>query len=498
MPPFDPWAIPPLIAATCTMVTMLAALFRGGAPPGRLVFVLLAAGVIVELLWLAGFYAGLDPETMDLLSRAASFFAVALIPLLVAFSCRFGQHLSPYARQRLVPIGLSVAAFLGLWFWGAGRNAIELMEIPQGRDILLGLEPGPSRATAVGLLLAGCFGAVRLRSVVEAARVAGVGGLARSGLAPMLGYFLLVLAMSQILLYGAFSLRILAFGSLALVPVMAGLFPVFAFRSDPSPVLPASAKLQSSSLLLLALGLFMVGLAALGEVLHQFFPQQGLFWFRWGSTSLGLLFAGLAVVPGVRRLLTRAFDRGLYASRWDFRREWRKINNLLETVDTPSQLVTQLHHYLADAFGPTGVALWLRRGDASGTLQPVLLDGMTLPLLGPGNPIHRSLREAAGMIEFQSRPRRLEDLPPLVENLDLIDAKGFRVFIQLRTRGQDLGVLALAPAPGFQLDADHRALLENVVGQLVPHVALWCPGVRSSGAGQWETGDAVRDHGHTR
>lgn len=484
----ESWAVAPMIAGGVTLATAAVSVARTGAPPGRFVLALLALAISAELIWLVGFHSSLGAQTMGVLSRLAWVGSISLVPLLTLFAVRFGQHLSPHARGRIGPVLAAGGAALILYIWGGGRPGIEVLTV-QGTDVLLGLAPGAARATAVALLLAACFGVLRMRAVLEAARVAGVESLARAVFAPLLGFLLLVLMMSQILLYGAFSLRILAFGSLALVPVMLAMWPTLLRRSRPAPVLPASSRLTASTLVLLMLGLFMVGLAALGQVVHQFFPQQGLFWFRWGSTSLALGFAALSVMPVVRRPFVRHFDRSLYANRWDFRLEWGRANRVFEGARTPEELAARTRTFLKDVFGTTEVGLWLREPD-SDRFTPADPKSR-LPVIESDNPIHRAIQEESGVLEFHPRPRRLEELPTLVHNLELIDTEGFRIFAHLRCAGCDLGLLALSPVSGFHFDAEHRALLSNLTGQLCS--LLWL--MRGENAKEPPSGpEPLREH----
>lgn len=464
----DLWVIAPVTAALCTLGSGLAAVSRSGAPPGRTVYFALSLAIAAELVWLAAFHAQLQGTPMLSLSAIASMSSVGLCPLLVAFGVRFGQRLG-HSVGGLAPLLLSVLIGLVLLYWGANGRGIEILESESGEP-LIGLTPGASRATAMALLLAGCFGVVRFQALMEAARRAGVESLSRAALGPLLGYVILVLVTSQFLLYGLCSTRLLAVGSLALVPVSLSLIPVFGRNVTPPPVLPSSSRLVGSTLLLLVLGLFLVGLAAFGEVIDQFFPSRNLLWYRWGGTVLVIIIAALSVVPSVRRPLSEYFDRNLYPHRWDFRKEWARANAALGPVESRSVLLSRIRGFLEETLGPTGVGLWVRArgGDR---MEAVEETGLALPPLDPDNPLRRALDQGGPLLQFDHRARRLEDLPPIVENLDLIEGKGFRIFLSIRANREELGVLGIAPASMPRLDADHKHLLQNFASQLA-HV-LW-------------------------
>jgi cadmium resistance protein CadD (predicted permease) len=460
---FDFWVVAPLSAAAATTFTALAALVRRGLPSGRVTLFLLLLSVTLPLLWLAGLEAGYEGIFGGKLETAVVTSVVALPTLLLAFSVRFGQRATHFVRGGLVPLTISAVASISLAIWQARSTGLGVIGLDDG-EILLALAPGPSRAAAVALLLAGCYGVVRLQAVLEASRRAGLVNLARATVGPLFGSVALVLTTSQLLLYGALPFRLLAFGALALIPISITLTPLLLQKQDADPLLPESATLQTSSLLLLGLGLFLTALAAGGEMIHQFLPDQGRLWFRWGGAIILVSFAVLSVLPMIRRPLSEYFDRSLYANRWDFRGEWGRVNDVMAPTGSLEETLGRLREYLEGIFGPIGLVLWMDEGEAD--WRPVTAGASDLPALARNNPLRHVDIENEQVIECKIENSRLHELPLIVENIDLVETLGFRVFLPLVRHGTQFALIGVALPHGNRLDSDHRALLRNVTGQL--------------------------------
>ena len=460
---FDFWVIAPFSAAVATSLTALAAIVRRGLPTGRIPLFLLLVSVTLPLLWLAGLEAGYDGVFGGKLEKAVFASVVALPTLLLAFSVRFGQRATHFIRSGLVPLAVSAIASIALVIWQTRYSGLGVIGLDDG-EVLLALAPGPSRATAVVLLLVGCYAVVRLQAVLEASRRAGLDNLSRATVGPLFGSIALVLTTSQLLLYGALPFRLLAFGALALIPICLTLIPLLLQKQDADPILPESASLQTSSLLLLGLGLFLTALAAGGEMIHQFLPDKGRLWFRWGGAIILVSFAVLGVLPMIRRPLSEYFDRSLYAHRWDFRGEWGRVNEVMSPSGSLEETLARLREYLEGIFGPIGLALWMDQGDDD--WRPLTAGAADLPGLTQSNPLRHLDIENQQIIECKMESSRLHELPLVVENMDLVDTLGFRVFLPLVQHGAQYAVLGVALPPGHRLDSDHRALLRNVTGQL--------------------------------
>lgn len=458
------WAWTARVAATVAGLTALAACWPG-PPPGRWLLAALLACLSTGLFWVAAMQAGAAPDWLGSLVWRTS---VVLSPLTIAVAARFGQPVAMLARGGIVPLALSTIVAAALLAWGAGAGSGVLVFRSDGHDPVLRLISGPGRAGAVSILLSSCYAVVRLHSVHSAARRAGLGALARGCIAVSGGCALLFLASSQILLYGALPLELLCFGSLAIVPLCVLGAPALTHGHGPKPVLPASAQLQSSIFLVLALGLFLIALAAIGLFVHEVMPEQGVLLFRWGAVAVMLLLLGLLSIPGVRRPIAALVDRDLGPAGWDFRREWARANEVLTDSTSIDDLANRLRAHLDSLLGAQRVFLWW--GGEDGSLDPHPQNDALTPM-HTENPLRPKLQEVGGILEVSYPARHLEEIPIIVENREAIETLGLRIFVSLSCRGSE-GVLAIAPPVGFVLDADQRALLSNIGGTVAAYARL--------------------------
>lgn len=454
----------PLVGAVVCLATLLATASTG-LPVGRRAYGLSLLSTAVLLLWLAGFLGEARWVGSALLEFAVLGALLVLGPALVLVAARLGQPARRGRSEGTTALILAIAASIGLGVWiGAGTESS--LRTRDDGALVLALAPGPARAAAVALLLAGCYAIGRFQATLEAARRAGIDSLGRALVGPLFATVALVLTTSQLLLYGALPLELVAIGSLVVVPTTLVTWPVLVGPQRALAALPETARTPTSGLLLLGLGLFLVSLAALGQVVHQFFPERGLLWFRYGGTAMLLAFAVLSLVPSVRGPLSEYFDRSLYAQRWDFRHEWHRANRTCAPAPSAAVLVQRVREYLDEIVGPTAVALWIPQ-PGGGAWRAVTSGSVDLEPLGPENPLRSVAALESEVLEFVvERPHRFGDLPTVVENLSLMEERGFRIFIGLRRGEECFSVLGLAPPHGFRLDREHRVLLRNFAGQL--------------------------------
>lgn len=465
---WSPAVLAPLCGALVCLATLLATVGTG-PPLGRRAYGVLLLSTATLLLWLAAFLGESAWVGTPAFQGAAVGALLLFAPALVLVAARFGQPAARGRSEGFMALALAIAASTGVGLWiGAGTESSL-----HSRDgaLVLALAPGPARAAAVTLLLAGCYAIGRFQAALEASRRAGIDALGRALVGPLFATVALVLTTSQLLLYGALPLELVAIGSLVVVPTTLVTWPVLLGPQRSLAALPETARTPTSGLLLLGLGLFLVSLAALGQVVHQFFPERGLLWFRYGGTAMLLAFALFALLPSVRGPLSEYFDRSLYAQRWDFRHEWHRANRTCAPAPSTAVLVQRVRAYLDEIVGPTAVAVWIPQ-PGSGHWRAVTSGSVDLEPLGPENPLRTAVAAEPELLEFVvERPQRFADLPAVVENLGLMEERGFRIFVGLRRGDECFSVLGLAPPHGFRLDREHRVLLRNFAGQLAN--TLW-------------------------
>jgi hypothetical protein len=457
----DLWAVSAGLTAIVALVTLVASL-RVGPPPGRTLVALFLLAFAIDVTWLGAQHSDYrfwNPGAMSIWDRFAAVASVAIAPIGVALSNRFGQRPSVVLRDGLVPLILaSVSAAVLLWM-GLGGEGVAFLSSEEG-DILLGLRAGASRAIAVLVLVSSCYAVVRFYSIAVTARRNGLSRLGRAAFAIGAGFAGIFFIASQLLLYGALSLRLITFGSIAAIPLLLTCLPVLIKRDPVEQVLPSGVKPAGSMLLLLGLGMFLIALAGIGQVVHQTMPEHGLLWFRWGGAVLLVIVTILGVIPAVRRPLTAYFDPERGSSGWDFRREWARASAALGPARSRDDLMQRLRVHLETVFGPTGAVFWWAPQPEL-TAEPYHTGTIVLGPLAPENPLRRRAARSEEVLELFHPTQRLDELPLVVENHELIERHGFRVFGSAKM-GDGLGILGLAPPAGIRFDRDQCILIANL------------------------------------
>ncbi len=207
---------------------------------------------------------------------------------------------------------------------------------------------------------------------------------------------------------------------------------------------------------LLASGIFLLGLAAVGEVFRRFGPS-------WGHVGeISLLFAGvvgvavLATSGSARSQLRSLVVEHFYSSRYDYRREWMRCIGTLATPDSYVALHTRVIRAVADVVdSPAGVLFladspgaafrWAGSWNLPAAEQSVL----------PEDPLIGRFRGGEWIVVAAADERWIEDLPSLW------------LAVPLNHGGRLIGfVLAAAPRARFALDREVFDLL-RVVGREV-------------------------------
>jgi hypothetical protein len=174
------------------------------------------------------------------------------------------------------------------------------------------------------------------------------------------------------------------------------------------------------------------------------------------------------MVPGLREWLRRYFEPAI-AAKGDPRWEWSRTNRALAQVDTVEELARRVNDLIEDVLRGARAVLWLRDPDGSEILREIG-GHAAVPALHPANPLRGAGGSEAGgeepqIIDLSRPPTRVRQLALYVENLDLIDTLGVRVFVPLRMGTEELGMLGLDPR-SRPVGSDAKAFLQNLGAQL--------------------------------
>jgi len=498
-PPASWWALAPIPAAlSLAGVTLAAVRHRTSQLPGfgALVAVTLL-GLFLHVATVALQWA--PTPSSEWLVVGAWVGTPILAALWATLAVRAGQ-------QGTVMPNIDLALLLAAWLaaftilvWSLQEPGPMLVVSP-GQDCVVGLTSGPARGAAGLALLAGALGVLRFAGL-RAAALPGRPRLRRLSAGPLIVSLGIYLFASQALLYGSASLRIFSLATLLEVPACWIVISSLARPADPA----GGVRPAISSTLLLALGLFLICLAVLGEALHLFLPTGGLLWFHWGSVILLLAFGTLWLVPGVRTVL-RAWLDPARELRVDVKGETARAAALLSGAQNVRELGVRLQPALEALVGTRHVILWTVADD--GACLPALAEHVAYPPLPEGNALRVALYRRNGRyLDFTRPPQRLADLRPYVENLDLIEKFGLNVFVSLRAAQREVGLLGVGLKPGAVESQDVelvRAFAPRVAevvlpllrgearGHDAPHPAGEYPRVKGDG----RTGEHARLQGN--
>jgi putative PEP-CTERM system histidine kinase len=176
----------------------------------------------------------------------------------------------------------------------------------------------------------------------------------------------------------------------------------------------------------------------------------------WGAALLalaGVLFVvAIVTVFGsttVRMRARRALEEHLFAHKYDYREEWRRVTEQLTEPSPDYDLPQQVLRALGGVLRTTGGAVWRLSGH--GLLVP--LSQLHTLWNQPFSP--RTSQQLQAFFERQEWVLDLEDLPPaartvVVEAGDLTALPGIRFLVPLMTEKRLFGVAALTAPPGAQ------------------------------------------------
>ena len=227
--------------------------------------------------------------------------------------------------------------------------------------------------------------------------------------------------------------------------------------------LSRSAVFHSATLILS--GALLLALSAAGEVFRQFGSEWG--WLaKISLVFAGIMGLGVVLTSGSgRSRLRRMFVEHLFASRYDYRRQW------LDCIDTLSGLTSEgrvaLHaraiRALADVVDSPGGVLFLREASSG----PFLWAGSwNMPAAGavpPDHPLVQAMRGGDWIVDMRQSVPEVGNVQPLGQ---------FWLAIPLVHRRTHIGlVLVGSPRAPFRLNQEVFDLLRIVGQEVATYVA---------------------------
>ncbi len=462
----NPWALVPLPSIAALLCAAVAALHQKGPPAGRTAFALCAVAMALPVSFLAAAQWQPTAVLTRLLTVGASLGLVAFPALLLVLAFRFGREGGGLGRFGVPLVTLAGATSLVLLLAGAcgvGATSIE----PLGETSFFQVRDLAARALLGELLLTGAAGVVLFQSFWESARRAKKPRLRRAAAGFLLTSLAIFFATGQTLLYGGAALHVLSLATLGALPAALAALPAFFSREADDLILFDRERCGISSGALMGLGAFLTALAVVGETIERIVPAGRLLWFHWGGTILVGGFATIWLVPGLRGRVRTWFRVPVLPARYDW--DWRPLLTPAGPRAAAGAVVASAAGIFEESLGRAASALWIRC-DAPPGYEPWSTHGSPLPFLHHDNPLPGLFRPWASVVDLTKPPESLARVAAYVENLELVERQGFRLFVALSSGSGIFGILALAPR-GQHTNESGVATLESSAGPLA--AVIW-------------------------
>jgi putative PEP-CTERM system histidine kinase len=377
---------------------------------------LLGVSALASWLWLVLSVVLARAEPMQHVRQALAYLTLALIACVTLFVLAG----SPYVVSEVKRIGHDPMLVLG----GLGKVYLMYLVVVLVA-VLMNLESTLRTAPASDQR--------RLRALVVAFVIGGLSTL---------------VLISAGLLYGGLRASWLATNSVPLF--VAGVATSFALarqRLSDMSVPVARPVIYYSSVSLTLAGLFLLSMAALSKVLPAMTPQ----WKQVVSLGFYVLVAGgglvLTVSPAANRAIKRFIDRNFYANRYDYRREWDRVNRAITPAARPEDVCRQVESLMRSLFDTERVVVHLR--DDHGNYPCAYTSpGIPLPpLLTPlrsDNPLVSGLTRLRVPFVFREIANDLDLLPAAAENRPILQAISAAVCAPLQVGDEMVGLLWLS------------------------------------------------------
>ncbi len=282
------------------------------------------------------------------------------------------------------------------------------------------------------------------------------------GVFSVLAFFTFVLATGM--LYSAIGMgRLIAVG----IPIAcAGVLTAHGYLrgaiSDAAA--PVSRSFVYTSFTALAAGLFVLSIAVAAQLatLTRWSPDEILiFAFGFLAVLLGLLFA---ISNRFQRGIRRFIDRNFYVNRYDYRTQWSKLTEALESAADPDSVLDRVARFLRDVFSADEVTIAVR-DEATRAIRPVRGKGAgdAAAVLAPDSPLYERLVKGRKTLLLDRNPHDFTYVGIYAENQAWLDATASRLIAPLLDGTNLLGTLGLQrKAEDDRFTFEDVALLDSV------------------------------------
>jgi putative PEP-CTERM system histidine kinase len=255
-----------------------------------------------------------------------------------------------------------------------------------------------------------------------------------------LGTILTVLTFyySQALLYRSLNMNYLSLRSfLYLVAAVLMAYPLTFRRGKVN--IRVSRQVAFKSIVLLAVGIYLVMLGLLGEGMQHF----GFFFPRTVTISfaflIGIALLILMLSERVRREVKVALHKNFYQNKHDYRTQWLRFTELLATAKTQDELQHRILAAYCEIFGTGGAALFLYEEIYGGYCMTAGYEMDRIPdVFTPDNSLIKFMKERSWVINIRDDSSEI-----LEENGYFFGENSIFIVIPLFNSGSLEGFIAL-------------------------------------------------------
>ncbi len=198
---------------------------------------------------------------------------------------------------------------------------------------------------------------------------------------------------SQSLLYRSLDMDSLAARSAALLIGVGLMFYSRIRRGGGNPI-AVSRSVAFRSLVVMALGLYLVGLGLLGEGMRYLggTSQKNFFMLVVIISGCGLL--ALLLSEKLRRQVNVFLHKNFFRNKYDYREQWLEFTRRLSEAASFAQLQERVLAFFCEVFGLTGATLYLRPAEGGDFSAAARFRVAPEPaVIGRNNPLARFLEE---------------------------------------------------------------------------------------------------------
>jgi hypothetical protein len=382
------------------------------------------------------------------------------VPVWVGFSYRFGRGNTARAPLMRPVLLLLWGSAVVLLYVGLKHAPLVLME--ERKKIVLLAPAGRPIAFHVvcGLVLI----LWNLQATLEAARATSRRRveLAVYSLIPLT--VTAIYLFSEILLYGQQRYATTRLMLPALLISTVGFAGVVGWRQFNDIAIPGGRKVIYSSVVLTALGILFVALAAIAQVLRALRVPWGKGWYEQALAATLIVVFALTIFPGLRAGIRRFADENLFASRFDYRQIWERMNRMLASDLARNDLPKALQLLFLDTFGPVRVHFWIRAAD-SGAMLPLIV-GSDLPKLPVGHPLREALANRREPLAVSGDASSVGEVALHLVCEDLAQKKAIRAYIPIRAEDDLIGIIGCGSGEKRTLHPEDLTLMQMMSDHL--------------------------------